>query len=1267
MRMNKLVNQKHQALAKLAVERFKKAQEAPEEKPEPTMDLIARANEKAVEYSRLRKLALEVLSHESSEEGCVEFGIKPEDDMGVIRRKVVNRFKAGNHSVVRGELKTLFPRHEEDIYEPAEVTKQDVADMALLFGAEWPTDEAFGLFGVTFDWDNAGRLVVNGKKALRNVIAVFGGGMPHELFQYQTAALVLLAAQGAAAQERERFASNASPYQVQKALTKAFQKVINSGPVNKGSEQPAYGFVDATCALRLKEIVRPIEVLLVEDSIVYLEQIDPILGNKMVKELHPDYGVDIESGNYRPAGKMLDENHIAVRSSDGAKSAKRTRMASGEQQEPVNPVLSRVSYRGTRATGSLITAFLAPCADPFLAGGPGGSLDLSGETGVKTSYWDDALHSGTSFDIRSAEDREAFLNTLPSDGDVLGETLSVFGAPPVKVPSDARGVVTKVTAAPDGAYRNMRWQVHSRFKETSVFTKLRGSIKTMVSAGLVAKIRLGEGSITHFDIRNSGLALSGWEGEDLFLSGDAFKGTGKGNSQFRVEVAVETIWHFLPLEADSLLSSLLPEALYKGGIVEYDEAFDLDGAYEPLMREFERRFAKVADLGKTVELPEVWDKWLLEHATKVGLKVEDLVWSPFQKEGVTGKQVAFNIGKGITGLPEYRVFVLYDDGCKAVVRTTTAFKTAMLVRVEYGSVRKAASKAQLMLEVAYGAKAMGLDELAEFLEYEGRSKARAVLKLIRSVGPKAAIAEGSRVIDAAEATDEDLLEIETLLESDLEAWPEDLVIECKFEDKNGKLWRVVLAHHLVSVISKENPQRKAISGILDAILNKDRTRFENNIRVLEGGLSNMVSLANKKLWKKVHAGPNAAHGKRVIVLASHVGCHEELLVNPFGKNARHLAKQNGCEIKELDGRWVVVQRAPQSLPILLRIVLTTAIGKNVFGMTDLAASIDNGDHDGDTILVTVIPDQIAEVTLQKYNARRKSLSIHEGTHKADPYHWIEQNTFVDGKHNVWARPSVVTVENLRKYDEAGIRAYTLEMPSDANRAHLALAIASMQLPTGWGEFSIEEANGLMFSVYEPELGGFNPKFAAAHAAIANLGNERLKEFLQATDKLDLREDFAKAWLRSADAKSWCQKTVSYAKFNSNGKLSVWNLTQATVPQEQRLAAVPRLVAFAMKLLSVGNVNNQLMLNLDKVVVESMVKETKGENRRYYPVLVKGKPEVVELKSVIKKLAAKGVPGAQRLEIWMDHILPEFSKYHPKEYHAAMAFNGDYDCSDSEEE
>lgn len=1131
-------------------------------------------------------------------------------------------------------------------FKPATVTADDVANLAILSGADYPAEEGFAIHGQMFSQDDAGQWVMNGRKAVRPIVVVTPEG-PVKLNSQQAAMLALLLGLSAVNPSEGETAQRA---QFRRVLDRSASKLFGS---------PEYGFIDGRRQELLDTSVQVMPLDFGADTLfadtsfacwtqgLLVREADKVTMDRQLRKLMPSLRVRAQSDRYAPAGEELGNEEVAVPSTDMAKAAKRTDMDACAQLEPVIPSLSSVSYRGMRSTGTLIQVMLAPCGIPTIfGGGPGGSVALIHNFGDVVPVLDRKTFTGTSFGIRTEEDRLAFEESLPKVGEELGAVLAVHGAPSIRVHHSERGTVTKVTKPVDGEYRNIRWQVATQIVDRDGWVKLRGGIKTMVTKTTVAKIR--KGVLLHSDIRNSSLALSGYDGEALLASMDAFKGTGKGNARFRVEISVETIRFYLPeVEAEALLRQLLPETVFDSeGNVEYRESWDTLGFYEPLVHEFEKRFAKTVWAARTLTQGLFQD--LLEaYANRAG--VTNLEWTSFTERGIAGKAVIFEIGEGITKEPELLAFYAYEDGVFAVAQKTTAFKTAMLVKAEYVGVRDMASKARLMLENAYAARAMGLPLLAADIEATGRDAARGVLTLIRLV--RGVPTKGNRVIEASKPSAEDLETIQEILQSDLMEWPANVSIQTNV---NGR-W-LTLESALLSVISEENPQFKAIKGVLEAILRRDRVRFDNNVRVLASGLKSMIDLDKKGLWKKLHAGAPALSVKRVPIFGGTDNIHEEIHVNPRGKAAQILARLFGVsKVRELGGRMVVVSRAPMFLPVPLRIVFSDLVGPYVVGLSDRVMSIDNGDADGDTCMVYPIKSKEVEDELQGFDAWMLAKRIHASTHICNPFHWVDQNLLVDGKHNRWAKAKVVSVAEIAALDEGTIEAYRKQMPEDANRAHLALAIASMGLPVDWSEFTVEDANGLMFSVYEAELGGYDKNFAAAHGLFKTHETEGLKAI---AEKLDLQEKFSEVWLKAVKAKAAaarCARSGELRKTETGeSKMVFKNITAPGLKQQDRFAGVYQTLALAMKLLAQGNLKPALMLNLDRARIENWTwqyeEQADGSSKRkLIPILsASGETESVDLAEGIIKLSEKKVPAAIRLHYWMKAVLPELRAHHANE-------------------
>lgn len=1085
---------------------------------------------------------------------------------------------------------------------------------ALLLGAEATGDSAVSWEQQILERDDAGEWTVNWEKTFSQTVIVGLDGA-HTLTAEQSAVLGALVI--AQAVNKVAFAGDT-------ARKKAFGSALDS--LSKMTQAPSEGFVDAEYALWLREsfkcvgIAFPGELAILDDRI---GQISPVLLDREVKCLYPDYRVRVTTGRYGPSGHH-DGVGTHVGSTDKAKGTKRTDAYRVLQAQPVHPSLSSVTYRGVRGTGTVVTCLLVPSGDPSIFGGSsGGVIQLDPEFGKNMPTWDKHTFVGTSFAIKSEEERRQFQESFPKVGEMLGETLEVFGAPSIRVPRELKGaeIVKAVLVSDSNQYRNLRWRITVRFVNNSGSHKIRGPLKAMVTKALVAKLR-GQG-LKHSDVLGSPLVIAGYDGESLLASMDAFKGTGKGNARFRVDVAVETFRYYLPeVEADALLKELLPrKAFAKDGTVVYREDLDSEGVYELLMTEFEKRFSKPISGTRTMS-KDLWDAKLQDALAMANTQSPD--WVPFTEGNVSGKSATIVVGEGITGKPESYVFTAYDNGRYAVTRHSTGFKTAMLLKAEHAGPRTVCKTVSMMLEVAYALQAMGMPHAAAHVAEGGRQRARGVLNVHHLVQGK--VLPGRKVLNLGDLSVEEKQELQHQLEGDLLEWPLDMQVYIK---AGGR--KITIAREVLELLPLGGPQWSAVRGLIEAAMRGDIVRVENNIRVLHTGLLGMIAPSNKQFYKKLHEGSKALYAKRTPIFGDHAGVHEEYRIHPFGGPARILASHFGCKVEELEGRHVLVSRDPMLLPILLRIVFDTSIGMFTVGVSDLVMSSENGDADGDCVKAMAVTCEKALEELKRYSAIEMAKAIHAYTHEQDPFHWVEQNRFIPGKHNRWARASYISDKEMIELDAGTIRSYREQMPKDANRAHMALSVASMDIPDEFREFSIAEANGLMFSVYEAQLGGYSPTFDAVHQVFSSNKppSEKMDEVIAAARHLDLRENFAKAWLRVVWAKGQADNQAREGAYIKDPEGNEVYLVQAKVPanasQARSFAPVIRIMAVAMKLLAQGAIAHPLMTNLDKTMIQ-----------------IRSQDKVVgtySLMSLIGKQADAKVPGALRLRYWATQVLP----------------------------
>jgi hypothetical protein len=880
---------------------------------------------------------------------------------------------------------------------PADTSMQDVFDFALLAGANVSGEDGFELNGEVFFVDDSGSLAQS--KACFSPVAIVTAEGCHEATKEQSALIALLVGYATVVNSGHKTGTDGAKAVFSKQIQETCSQFLESAEwgyvdperaLDKASSRKVVGLAWHTAGLRVVSSRR--------------HEVSDVDLDKGFRKIHPEYRVVVSNGRYYPGGIKGEEGKVYVISTDTAKGAKRMRMSACTQLEPASKVESSVVHRGVVGEGSIVEVLLAPDGLPMLfGGGPGGVIDMTGgKFGEVMSVLDRKTYSGTSFAILSQEDRKAFEASLPKVGDPVGEVLEIHGAASRRIPRGERGIVTKVRVVSESRqYRNLRWMVTVEFVNRSGLVKVRGPLKAMVTKAIVARLR--SSTLLHRDVLSNQLAVAGWEGEHLLASMDAFKGTGKGNARFRVEIATETLRHFLPMEeAWELLKNLLPsKALDSKGRVIYREDWDYEGVYDALVAEFERRFQKRVKVAMCVD-PTRFDLLIKAYA-----KNKEIVWEPVREGGVTARTASFQIGIGITGQPTYLHFTVYENGRCSVMQETTAFRTAMLLKAEHVGVREVCTRAPMMLEVAYAAKALGMHKLAEYIEEGGRKRARGVIKindlangvrytrylqvkmatetlrhflsmeearqLLKNLLPSKALDSEGRVtyrpewdqegvydallsqgpkvrgVDVTNLSEEDAELLRNILDGDLAEWPEELYVYAT----DGKQ-HVTLAAELLEIIPYESPQFGAIRGILESGINGDRLRLGNFVRVLKSGLLKMTAPTSTGLYKKLHTGGNAVYCKRVPIFGDHAGIHQELHVNTHGKVASMLARDFGCKPSELEGKYVVRSRDPMFIPVVMRIVLDKNVGEYVVGISDYSCSADNGDADGDTDKILAI-------------------------------------------------------------------------------------------------------------------------------------------------------------------------------------------------------------------------------------------------------------------------------------------------------------------------
>jgi hypothetical protein len=1189
------------------------------------------------EYLKLRESVASALLGDTNEHGLppVEAGFEAFSRQTAKALKSLGMAFQGA-TLVEEEFNRLFGNLGDHGWELTPVDQMDLVVLSVMLGAQFQGWETISFDKEILSFDQAGNLVVGGRKAIGPVLLVQSVrdlGNPvvvntAVLSKYQAAAYVMLLG-------------------ARRGLSSALKAC------DRFLIDPEQGFIDADRKRLLDGSLRVVEVELLGNLLEPVEKTDRLLVNSVVRELLPNYRVRASKDSYAPFGKLAPvPGFLDVPTVDEAKGVKRADAADVTQCRPVNPELCALSYQGTRGTGVLLDVLLAPCGLATLTGfGDGTAAVLSREFGDKAAFHDPFVVRATSFAVKSQEDCEKFMATIPKVGEELvGSKLSVHGAPTKLLPLGKKLVTGVSQATEDPTYGNIRWEVRGEAIDRSGDGKLRGLLKAMTVFPAV-KIHHGHGFPWKELTRNElVIALPGNVRTkfDLLAGMACWKGSGKGSGKNRVETAVQTFKrHLTHDEFETHMGEVLPaEGFDADGTPRYDETVDVGGGYSQLVQSFEEHYAVPLRIGRLIA-KDLWSRLLDAYLRQLGKRKADLEWEPTP---IGGQAASLEIMKGITGKPEVLTFVVLDDGRTALVQQTTAFTTAMVLKVEHTSVARSVSIAHMMLDAAIAFKALGHEKTARYLEEQSRTPAKGVERLFDLVNGHIPVSHRTVGLHPGKSRllPEGTAMLKAIIESDLETWPADLCLSAGLNEQEFCVDRTVLA-----TMHAESPQRGAVKGLIEAALGGDLTRFQNNFRTLRAALHKMLSAANKGFFKKLMSGPRGSHAKRVPITSSGAA-HDELQIHPKGQVWRNLETILGE--KMVDGQYVLLLRAPMKTPSLLRVKSSFSVGVNKFAVSEKTASSSRGDFDGEGVVVVPLSQEAVEELLSaNYSAWELSLKAHS-IKTGGEFHWEDANLLIDGKHNVWGKAKRVSIQSSIALDEGTIRAYRMEMPGDANKATMALMLAAM------GKYQLNNVLGLLFEVWEAELGGYDPKFADAHKAMQIEDPiEREEEFLKACAKLNFTEEFGRAWLSISAAKTSTMKALQKGYLIGEHMTFRHVISQST-PADERSMSAWMAIAFAMKLLSSGEINNELMLNLDIARVENWVvvgKDRKGKD------IQRPTGESYDLAQGISFLWKQGHPAATRLQHWMMAVLPRLRELSKEKSY--RAFSPDMLNSSSEED
>lgn len=939
---------------------------------------------------------------------------------------------------------------------------------------------------------------------------------------------------------------------------------------------------------------------------------------------------------------------VAIPSMDDAKFLKRILLDKNACVEAVNQWTSRMTVNGHVSVGVKTNTLVMPTLVNEIVGWKGAipTMLTRKEACAKFAFAGTKTIPGLCHKL-TKDQVAAVKEALPKPGTKLheGDLLKFEGMPlPVKVTKKKAGTVVSAEIERD-EFGDAHWVISLSDEEASGQLKGRSVFKGLVNyPGEVYQA----GGVSMETLRKSDLVVLCHDiaKMDLLVSEDGFKGAGKGNAQFRVRLAVDSLCELYGDAWDAMIRTLVDEKLLSSveiegepvTTVEYDALEDYMGAYDKLVAEFEDACGREVLVWRRLPKVDYHTLARLYDADVAGAE-KRMTWTglPFTLttteigEGFKGhnERLHFQSFTKREGLPEddqAEEDDLFEESDRDTIyqigQTTYGFACVNLVKVEYAPVSKSLTRVGSMLEVGYSAQATGkCPLLAQSLEMGGRKGLDSIthflsLATIQKAEEKFLIGKGSTSQDILEKDD-----IQPILLT-----PEKVALIDQFEDMK-KFFLDYATRELEDwdeklVFVAENIHGKTIGFDKDVLLafahGTDIDGALATVRTLLGyaaqghvdGFNAMVNklkgllteiLKEEGVYKRnLHRGSRTICAKRTSVFARCNKDHRRLFVNPFGEAARMLAKAFGCKVRELEGKVVCGYRGPQFIFIGLVVTFDCRVGGDELGVTSRVAALDQGDFDGDLYYVIAIADEKVAAELMRFNSYLYAYRIHRrGVNGLMPWH---KGNLFDGSKNTWAKANLMLRSEIHKRGVKSIEHQTEYMPADSNRAHSLLVESTFGIGREWIGGDHLDAQALMMYVYEEQLAGYSPKWHTA-ATILNKpldykqGYDRdakLAEFKgHAMSKLGLTSQLAEVWFSRYEAQQRYTRIESMPKattWDSLGRLVAINKVKPGMSKEERTWLAWNIIAGATKRLSQGRCClskfSSLLSNLDHLVVKS---------------------------------------------------------------------------------
>lgn len=1071
------------------------------------------------------------------------------------------------------------------------VTAQDLGVMLYLLGAEGRAG-SYRLHGVRFVIDEEG-VTVNSVNHVRGMVVSYGMDAVR-LSVHASCYLAVMCAlamvhmvEGANIQTKFR---RALLDRCVDFFTKETRNGVADGPC-QASEEAKVGLVGLQVSLRgpiVPEKTEDVKTLYGRASAAIA-----LLAHPQGKSFY-DFNSLCET---EAIGGVL---HAYVASTDPAKYLKRLLLSSGRQVRLAAGFdKGSVSYKGRSDLGRLARLTVGPSLLPLFAGGPGALLALRGRDPFRDSL---RLRlefklSGTCYGIKSEQDRAALEASLPRVGDHLEPVLDLFGAA-AAVQVDPRligGRVVKVTKVTVDDFGNAFWAFTVEVEEEGGEAKLRGSVK-----GMLGYMSHNPGPET---LRSRGLSISVELKGCVLVTADGTKAFGKGNAAFKVKMAVETIIDALGREqANALFAEMLPNSFdEKTGLVRFSEKLDYRGEYQRLIAYMVENFSRVVTFQRAI--PEhQWVKLKADYLPEAELGDGEAVWT----------------APKANALGHVDTVRFFRNGDMFVVSQTTAvLEVVDIVKVESSAVSQAVSTGPSMLEVATWFAAIGLKQTARMLYRGNIGGVKSVLGGLRDLvfGDTPGDPEKPE-LDAWDPANAEAMS--RLAETPIPEWEPGTRVRLRTR------WGThfyASREALLGAAETEAAHTLATTLAILAFYGAGETeRAASLTNSLHASFCTIVD--SPEFMKRLARGARAVSAKRVPIITRRRGSHRLVYLNPAGRPAEELLKQFRVDtVRDLEGKMVIGYRAPMPFGAPLTIVLADWVPMSVIGITDETSSFDEGDFDGDGYNLVAVTCPRALKELKGFDARAWKDRIYQaciGDRKALAEHWVEQNRWSFKDWPVSALRPVEGPGGMVQLCEAALGHQVIEMPTDANRADIALALAAIP---GAGYVDPLLAAGLKMYVYETQLAGFSAAWSKAHTL-------KGEEFISyAVETLGLTPALASAWQEVSLAQEAVQAYEVQNAIAEGRPIS----RRAGRDSEDGMTAYRfafTLVAVAAKKLSQGE-------------------QTIEDGHKLLPMLKRAKIKVVhadrvEIISVwdrVTYLVKKGIPAAKLLDVSIHRVQP----------------------------